>query len=186
MNKKSWCCCCFFFKIQALSDLYTSMKIMQPKCARNKHSCNLRSYVKILPLLTAREALRNHEYVLYWWFLWSLGFCYTFSFMNIQPTIKILLPTLQKAMDSGTVRIEKHSWNLIPLITSDGTQINTFKAHDHELTQSLQKSQWIVVYFLSLKWPQYFQNCKAFFLSHLWAKTEALRVKCTIELEWMC
>lgn len=71
------------------------------------------SCVKILPspLLTAREALRNHEYVLYWWFLWSLGFCYTFSFMNIQPTIKILLPTLQKAMDSGTVRIEKHSWN---------------------------------------------------------------------------
>lgn len=168
MNKKSCCCC--FFKIQALSDLYTSMKIMQPKCARNKHSCNLRffffffpSYFKILPspLLTAREALRNHEYVLYWWFLWSLGFCYTFSFMNIQPTIKILLPTLQKAMDSGTVRIEKHSWNLIPLIPY--TQNNTFKAHDHELTQSLQKSQWIVVYFLSLKWPQYFQNCKAFF-----------------------
>lgn len=65
--------CCFFFDIQALSELYTSMKIMQPKCARNKHF--VFHLVKILPspLLTALEALRNHEYVLDWWFLRSLG-----------------------------------------------------------------------------------------------------------------
>lgn len=161
MNKKS-CCCCFFFKIQALSDLYTSMKIMQPKCARNKHLCIFFSILCQNPAFinctwSFKEPWICAVLVIF------VGFCYTLSFMNIQPTIKVLLPTLQKAMDSGTVRIEKHSWNLIPPITSDGTQINTFKAHDHELTQSLQKSQWIVVYFLSLKWPQYFQNCKAFF-----------------------
>lgn len=110
-------CCCFFFffEIQALSELYTSMKIMQPKCARNKRSCNLRfcfpSHVKILPspLLTAHEALRNHESVLYWCFF------YTFSFMNQQPTVKILQPTLQEAMDSATIRTTKHSWNLLPV-----------------------------------------------------------------------
>lgn len=96
--------CCFF-----LWDSVWTVYIKWRLCNQNVLEISIHAIydlfffpsVKILPspLLTAHEALRNHEYVLYWWFLWSLGFCYTFSFTNIQPTIKILLPTLQKAMD---------------------------------------------------------------------------------------